>query len=384
MKYFQKLRIFYGMIKIYKGHFFTSFICFYVTILVSCKKSTESTLPTEKAINEAVYASGNIFPKNEYKLFASTEGTILAQLAQEGEAVKKNQLLLSIENTSQAARSQAAELIYRQSQSNAAANSPILKELENQIAILRQKLENDQANYQRQKELWAENATTKILVEGAELQQKTTTNQLKAAEYGLQKVRNQLKMELENAQANFKINSREDQNYQIRAFSDGIIYEILKKQGEQVRRGEVVALMGHATENYLQLAVDETDFLKIQVGQKALIKLDMAGQKSYQATITKKYPKLNRIDQTFRVDAEFDGENPGAYYGLTLEANILIKQKAKALTVPKTYLVGTDSLLIEENGQTKQIKVSKGLENLDDVEILSGITKNTKILKPNS
>jgi HlyD family secretion protein len=50
------------------------------------------------------------------------------------------------------------------------------------------------------------------------------------------------------------------------------------------------------------------------------------------------------------------------------------------LTIPKNYLVGSDSVWIEENGDKKKIKITKGVENLDLVEVKSGLTEKTKIL----
>jgi hypothetical protein len=81
------------------------------------------------------------------------------------------------------------------------------------------------------------------------------------------------------------------------------------------------------------------------------------------------------------VDAEFINEAPQTYYGLTVEANIIISQNSKVLTIPKEYVIGNDSLWIEENGEKKKIKFQKGVENMELVEVKGGLTEKTKILK---
>lgn len=349
--------------------------------LVSCKKSQDTnTTPQYKPLTEAVYASGNIFPKNEYKLTANADGFLVKQTAFEGDIVNKNQLIFQLESVSQDARLEASSNILRQSEANFSDNSPILDELESQLKNARTKLSNDSVNYGRYKELYDRNATTRIEYERAELAYQTSKNDVSARRKAWLRTKNQLYVDLQNSKSNFKVNAREGDNFRIRSFEAGKLYEIYKKQGELVRKGEAVALVGDANEVYAQLAIDEADFVKVQIGQEILIKIDVYKDKVFKAKVSKLYPKLNKADQTFRVDAEFIDEKPNAYYGMTIEANIIISQNARVLTIPKNYLIGTDSVWIEENGEKKKIKITKGVENLDLVEIKSGLTEKTVLV----
>ena len=61
--------------------------------LVSCQQKSETASPTYKSLTEAVYASGNVFPKNEYKVVANADGYLQQQLVNEGDVTKTNQLL---------------------------------------------------------------------------------------------------------------------------------------------------------------------------------------------------------------------------------------------------------------------------------------------------
>ncbi|WP_041693419.1 MULTISPECIES: efflux RND transporter periplasmic adaptor subunit [Emticicia] len=353
-------------------------------VIVSCKKSaTTNTNPQYKALTEAVYASGNIFPKNEYKLTANADGFLLKQIAFEGDIVSKNQMLFQLESATQDARLEAANNIFRQSEANFSDNSPILDELESQLRNARTKLANDSINYQRYKELYERNATTRIDYERAELAYQTSKNDVSARRKAWLRTKNQLYVDLQNSKSNFRVNAREDDNYRIKSFMDGKLYEVYKKQGELVRRGEAIALIGDANEVYAQLAIDESDFVKVKVGQEVLIKIDVYKDKVFKARVSKLYPKLNKADQTFRIDAEFTDEQPNAYYGMTIEANIIISQNPRVLTIPKNYLVGSDSVWIEENGDKKKIKIIKGVENLDMVEVKTGLTEKSVLVLGN-
>lgn len=352
------------------------------TFLISCDKSKDqATSPKYQPLTEAVYASGNIYPKNEYKLTANADGFLVRQTAFEGDIVNKNQLIFQLESISQDARLEASVNILRQAETNYGENSPVLAELTTQLRNARTKLANDSVNFSRNKELYDRNATTKVEYERAELAFQTSKNEVTARQKALQKTKSQLYVDLQNSQSNFRVNAREGDNFRIKTFEAGKIYEIYKKQGELVRRGEQIALIGDANEIYAQLAIDESDFSKVKIGQEVLIKIDVYKDKIFKAKVSKLYPKLNKADQTFRIDAEFAEEKPNAYYGMTVEANIIISQNTRVLTIPKNYLAGSDSVWIEENGDKKKIKITKGVENLDLVEVKGGLTDKSVIVR---
>ncbi|MFN7708856.1 MAG: efflux RND transporter periplasmic adaptor subunit, partial [Sphingobacteriia bacterium] len=94
------------------------------------------------------------------------------------------------------------------------------------------------------------------------------------------------------------------------------------------------------------------------------------------------YPMLNSQDLTFRVDAVLAQAMPAAYAGLSVEANIVIQTKTRALVVPKEYLMEGDSLKVELDGKTQYVAVQTGIQNYKLVEILRGVEAGTLILKP--
>lgn len=347
----------------------------------SCQQKSETTSPAYKKLTEAVYASGNVFPKNEYKVVANADGYLQQQLVNEGDVVKGRQLMFSLESLSQDARAEAAANIYRQSEANYADNSPVLAELEAALRNARTKLDNDSVNYSRYKALYEQNAAAKADLERTELAYRTSKNDVAARQKAWARTKNQLYVDLQNTRSNFKVNLREGDNYRIRSIEAARVYEIYKKVGELVRRGEAVALLGNPNNVYLQLAVDETDFAKLKVNQEIVLKMDAYGDKVFKAKVTKIYPKLNKVDQSFRVDADFVGDVPDAYYGLTVEANIIISENPKALTIPKSYLVGADSAWIEEGKEKKKVKLQKGAENFELVEVKGGLTEKSVLVK---
>ena len=89
---------------------------------------------------------------------------------------------------------------------------------------------------------------------------------------------------------------------------------------------------------------------------------------------------INKQQQSIRVDAELNGNLPGSFSGLALEANIIIREKKDALVIPKTALLPGDSLHIETIDGPVTRKVERGIETLDEVEITRGLDSTEVLL----
>ena len=129
----------------------------------------------------------------------------------------------------------------------------------------------------------------------------------------------------------------------------------------------------------LELQVDEYDVEKIKPGQKLLLTMDSYKNKVFEATVTRIIPFMSDRTRSFTVEAAFVTRPPVLYPNLTVEANIVIQTKEKAITIPTDYLLN-DSLVILPSGEKK--KVVTGLKDYRKVEIISGLTAADEIVKP--
>jgi HlyD family secretion protein len=343
-------------------------------ILSACKKQQQTVTPVYKPMVEAVYASGSVVPRNQYQVFALADGYLIEKAVEEGQEVKSNQVLFSIDNQIQGIKLQNALENYRLAQQNYGADSPELNELEANLQSAKAKFQNDSINYIRYKNLLASNATTLVVHDQAYLNYQTSRNDYYALKRRYQSRRSQLLNALQQAESQYKLASEENSYYSVRSGMDGLVYEIYKEQGELIRKGEPIAMLGEKEKYVLKLAVDELDISKVKVGQEVDVVIDAMRDKILKAKIEKIYPILNKKDQSFTVDAVLDEPMDGLYAGLTLEGNIIIRKKDKALTIPKSALVGKDSVRVQREKGTELVKIRKGAENLEMVEVLGGIS----------
>lgn len=351
-------------------------------LFVSCRDSSTKTYPEMRSVTEAVYATGYIAPYDEYKVYAQQEGIITAVYREEGDTVAKGDILCDLESDVQSAKLASSEQSYALATLNASPASPILLELRQAMSNARTKMNDDSVNYARYSRLFAEKAVSSAEYERASLKFTTSKKEYEMTKQRFDQSQQRLRNEVEAVKVQ-KITAEKDKN-NVRIISniDGMIYELYKKRGESVRKNDAIALLGSRSHIYAQLYVDENDVGKIAVGQKVAVALDSYNGKIFDAIITKIYPILQKQNQTIRVDADFITSPPTGIVALSAEGNIIIRSNAKALTIPRDYLKGKDSVIVENNGERTMQHIRIGAQNFDYVEVLSGINSSTRIVKP--
>ncbi|HZH96054.1 MAG TPA: efflux RND transporter periplasmic adaptor subunit, partial [Flavisolibacter sp.] len=229
------------------------------------------------------------------------------------------------------------------------------KNLFEQDAIARSSFEKWQQQY-----LWAQQEKTAIV------------EQIKAQQLSLN-------IQRQGATNGVTLSLTEKNNGHLKSFADGTVYEVYKQTGDHIAPHEPIALIGSG-QIIARLSVDEDDFGRVQVGQKVLLKTDAFPNKIIHARVARIYPLLNKADQTFRVDAELTDSLPQALYGLNIEANIVTGENKTVLAIPREALLKGDSVLTKEKETVKKIKITKGVEDKDWVEVKSGLSANHLIV----
>ena len=90
-------------------------------------------------------------------------------------------------------------------------------------------------------------------------------------------------------------------------------------------------------------------------------------------------PIMDSRSRTFKVEARFTQRPPVLYPNLTVEANIVLRTKNNALTIPASYVVDGNFVL---TGPQERTAVKLGARDLEKVEVLEGIGTNTELFKP--
>ncbi len=337
---------------------------------------------SHKSITEAVYASGFVAARNMYKVYALTDGNIVAKYHVAGDTVAQGEALYRVQSDASTAKLGASSSAYRLAIENAKDNSPVLQDLQIKINNAETLLANDRTTFTRMKNMYDAGAVSKTQYDQAATALTVSENNLRAAKEALRRTKEQLSVDAQNAQAQVAASGQDLSNYVLKSLIKGQVYETYKELGEAVRRNDAVALVGELGSKYLQLAVDQQDIGRVKVGQEVVVKMDISSDKVYKAHVTKVYPNMNGNNQSFRVDADFD-QDPGLrFINASVEANIVIATKDNALVLPRQAVSAKDEVIVKGVGGNKTVKIQRGLMNMTDIEILSGITESDEIVLP--
>lgn len=350
-----------------------------ITSSITGCKHQDSIKPTRKNIVEAVFASGNVYTESQYIITSLTDGYLVKLLYNEGDSVDAGNILFLIENNAQSEQLVNAETNYQYAISNAGGQSPVLEQLISQRNQLKNKLKTDSLNYIRYQNLVQSGAVSKVDYEKAKVNYENAIQDLVSIENQILDTKNKLQLEVSKNKANLASQQNTSSFYEIRAEVEGIVFQIQKKKGELVKRGESIAEIGSG-KFIAKLFIAEEDINKVKVGQEVFIELNVDKKKSYRAHVSKVYPSFDSKEQSFIAEAVFDETLANLKSGTQLQANIKTNEITNAMVIPTEYLLPGDYILRDK---AEKVKVEVGVRTSEWVEILSGIDDSTKILLPN-
>ncbi len=351
-------------------------------VLFSCKPRYEEVAPKTGPVTEAVFASGSIDPKDAYMVTSLSDGFIVKSLVTENDLVKDRQILFVLDNRQQHTQVNIAQTNMKFARIGAEHDAPALMQLKNQIDAALVKYQTDSVTCERYSRLYATQSVSRQELDNALLNVKSSKSNLLAAKENYRNLKDKAQQDLENSRDMFANAVEGNEYYNLLATGRGKVYQIFKKQGDLVRRGEQVAQLGNPDSIVINLDVDEGTIAKVKPGLEALIELNSEKNKSYHATVTRIYPHFNESSQSYKVEARFTEPVAGLIAGTQLQANIITARKENTLLIPHNCLLGDNKVIRITDSKLDTVKVETGIVSDDWIEVLSGLTASDRIIKP--
>jgi len=304
-------------------------------------------------LEAVVSASGKIQPKHLVNISAETPGRVVNLAVNEGDRIRKGQFLLQIDPKSLRSRvdGNAASL-------QSAEGS--LEQLRQSVETARVQLEQTQQNLTRQRNLWAQQLTTREALEKAE-------NDVRSAQSALSEREKQATSQSSRiSQERATLESARYDLSKVRMESpiDGIVTRRNIQEGETA----VIGTMNNAGTVLLQLAdmsiiqaeveVDETSIPNVQLGQQAKITIDAIPDRSFKGHVSEigNSPIQAAAGATatqatnFKVTVIVDEPIPEVRPGFTCTADITTATRKEVVSVP-IPAVAVRELVYDGNGQ---------------------------------
>lgn len=329
----------------------------------------------KRDIQSTVLASGNLTHEEQAKLSTEEIGRVTDIFVEEGDHVKKGQLLLQIDD-------QAYRAAVEQNQAQVRVQ---------EIAIERQqlKLDNLQEKWERQRELFERKLIDQDSFDAA-------TNELMIAKVDLESARESL------AQAKAQLDQAKDRLSKTRAYSpmDGVVTSLDIKVGETAISsttnvpGSSLMTIANPDSIHTEVNVDEADIANVEVGQKAkiyaiaypdqpvdgVVDSIAVSAKTAEGAQSLSFAVKIRLDNTAGIKLR---------PGMSCRAEIYTTTKKGILAVPiQAILVEEDRtanktnyhVFVDRDGEAQKVEVKVGLSDDTYQEIVDGLQAGDRVI----
>lgn len=347
----------------------------------ACKPKYDEVAPKMAPVTEAVFASGSIEPKDAYTLTSLSDGFIVKSYVTENDLVRDGQLLFQLDNRQQTTQVKIARTNEQYARINEGNGSPALLQIKAQLDAAKAKAQTDSMTLARYEKLYTTNSVSKQDLDNARFNYISSQSGYQGNVENYRSTENKVRQDLSNTQAALQNAQAGNQYYVLVAIGPSKVYQIFKKQGDLVRKGDQVAQLGNPDSIVINLDVDEASISKVQLGHQVLVELNTEKNKTYEARVTKVYPHFNDQSQSYKVEARFLQEMPHLISGTQLQANIVTNKKENALLIPHVYVLTGNRVLVKKDKKIDTVAITTGIISDEWVEVLSGLTTNDKVVK---
>lgn len=383
----------------------------------------------KRAITETVTASGKISPEVEVKVSPDISGEIVELNVNEGDSVSRGQVVAKIYADIYASqRDQAAAGVAQSEAAEANAKA--------QLKALEATLEQATKTYERQKKLYEEKVISKAEFEQAEQTYKAAQANYNAAKEG---IKGNLAA-IQSARANLNRASKDMNRAVITAPMSGVVNILNVKKGERVAGNSFsigTEMMRIADLRSMVAIVDvgENDIPKVNYGDTALITVDAYGSRKFKGLVFKIANPTSNAVSAAATSTEVTNYKvhvrllPESYQDLIVKgrpfpfrpnmsatADIQTKTERNVLSVPLAAVTTRDKkgdvvsgdkattsedkgsastqdkaaasaddldevvFVLEANGTVKKVKVKTAIQDLNYIQIVSGLQGNEQVI----
>ncbi len=347
------------------------------------KVATEKIM--KRTIIETVNASGKVYPEDERKVSSDVSGEVVDMYVEEGDSVRKGQLLAKVfADVLTSDRDRAASIVNQQ-QAQVGNTEASLRSFE-------ARLNQAKLTYDRQKKLYDEKVISKAEFETAESAYLTARADLDAAK---QTIRSG-KASVQSAQASLTAANKNLSRTTVVAPMDGIVSLLAVKKGERVAGNSFslgTEIMRVADMSRIEVRVDvgENDIPKVKIGDSAIVEVDAYNDRKFKGVVTQisssstsaqttgatassgdvtNYKVYIRIDPASYADLidPAKGKNLPFRPGMSASADIMTTKQANVLAVPILAVTTRDK---NEQGSKAKAKEEEDKKKAQGQEVVT-------------
>jgi HlyD family secretion protein len=350
------------------------------------KKVTVYTRPVErKTIVQSVSASGKIKPVVQVEISAYVSAEITKLLVQDGQRVKKGDLLVELDSTR-----------YRATRDGYTA---AVTAAQSQATLAKINWEQAKRDYERVENLHKQGLTSKSELEVSRTKVQAQEATVRAAGDDVRRASAQLRLAGDDVAKTV-----------LTSPFDGVIIALNKEAGEMVVGSgftrDVIMTVADLSAMQLEVEVDENDVPSVKVGQKAKVRIDAFSKQQFEGSVTAiansarvtglgTQEETTSFDVTIRLLGALDGLRPG----MSGTAEIVTATQQNVLSVPIQCLTMRDPnadptkpvsmlrtdllkevLFAAHDGRAAMVPVKTGISSDFDIEVQGAVEAGIELI----
>jgi len=165
---------------------------------------------------------------------------------------------------------------------------------------------------------------------------------------------------------------------------DGVIVDLpYHTQGTQIETGlTMVKIMDYKT-MYMDVQLPEKYIAVIKPGQPVKLTNYTIPDDTIIGNVTQLSPAINADTRTFKGTISIDNPEYILRPGMFVKADIITDHKDTVIVIPKNIILSRQrgkTVFIVDRGVAAERLIETGLENITDVEVTRGLTKNERVV----
>jgi RND family efflux transporter MFP subunit len=187
-------------------------------------------------------------------------------------------------------------------------------------------------------------------------------------------------MDLRSIQGLITVQIEKLADYTITAPIDGVVLRRDGEVGEVADAGQILFRIGVLKPLQVVAEVNEEDIPRVVVGQTVLLRTDAFMGRRLVGTVREVTLIGDPVAKTYRIKAALPEDSP-LLPGMSVEANVVTREKAEALLIPSDAVQGT-SVFVVDGQRVRKRTIELGIRGTRAVEVLSGLAANEQVASP--
>ena len=187
-------------------------------------------------------------------------------------------------------------------------------------------------------------------------------------------------MDLQTVQGLIAVQTEKIADYTIVAPMDGMVLRRDGEVGEIAESGQILFRIGVPKPLQVVAEVNEEDIPSVALGQTALFRTDAFPGRRLEGKVAEITPMGDVNAKTFRVKMALPDDTP-LKPGMSVEANIVTREKANALLVAADAVQG-NAVFVVDGSRIKKRAVTIGIRGTRAVEVLDGLKEGERVASP--